>query len=351
VPYDGILTEADGNGIWWEGLAPRELYAQNHEPAPNFMGTGAIHARWNWGDGATPPERAYCQAFSDRTVDLMNQTDPDLIYFDDTALPLWPVSDAGLKLAAHLYNKNADRKTGKTEAVLFGKILSEQQRRCMVWDIERGQSNVIEPQPWQADTCLGSWHYDRGIYDRSAYKSAVTVIRTVVDVVSKNGSLLLSVPVRSDGAIDEKERAIVEGIAKWMDVNRESIFGTRPWKVCGEGPQLASSPPPSAQGFNEGKGLPFTNRDIRYTQRGDKLYAFVMGRPDGKIHLTVLSAKAGLLDRKIREVGQLGGGRVVWQLDHDGLDVTPNLAAIADHGAPVVFRLALAGETDTSPSR
>ncbi len=339
VPYDGNLTKADGQDTWWEGLAPQTLYAQNHKPAKDFMNTGAIHARWNWGHGAVPPNQAYCQAFYNRTVDLINQFDPDLVYFDDSALPLWPVSDAGLKIAAHLYNKNADGATGQTNAVLFGKVLSEQQRRCLVWDIERGQSNVIEPWPWQTDTCLGAWHYDRGIYNRDGYKSAATVIRTLVDVASKNGNLLLSVPVRGDGTIDEKERAIVEAIAAWMDVNGEAIFGTRPWKVCGEGPQLDDAPPLSAQGFNEGKGRPFTSRDIRYTQKGDVLYAFVMGRPDGRIVLSALASDAGHHRRRIVQVEQLGAGPVTWKLGDGGLLITPDPAALAQQENPVAFRI------------
>lgn len=339
VPYDGTLTRADGKGTWWDGLDPQELYAQNHQPADNFMDAGSIHARWNWGNGASQPDLAYCQAFYDRTVDLINQCRPDLIYFDDTALPLWPVSDAGVKIAAHYYNQSAARNHGKPDAVLFGKILDQQQRRCMVWDIERGQSDRIEPLPWQTDTCLGAWHYDRGIYDRNGYKSTQTVIHTLVDVVSKNGCLLLSVPVRGDGTIDEKERAIVEGIADWMQVNREAVFDTRPWKVCGEGPQLAEAPPLSAQGFNEGKGLPYTSRDIRYTQKNNTLYAFVMAKPSGDVQLTALAPDKHLLDASVTDVEQLGAGPVKWSMSDTGLLITPDVSNIADDDQTVVFRI------------
>ena len=342
VPYDGNLTAADGKGTWWEGLDPQQLYAQNHEPAEGYQDPNKIHSRWNWGNGATPADEAYCQAFYDRTVDLINQAQPDLVYFDDTALPLWPVSDAGLKIAAHLYNSSAARNDGTVEAVLFGKILDEQQRRCMVWDIERGQSNQIESEPWQTDTCLGSWHYDRGVYDRNGYKSAETVIRMLADVVSKNGNLLLSVPVRGDGTIDEKERAIIEGIAAWMDVNREAIFGTRPWKVCGEGPQLAEAPPLSAQGFNEGKGRPFSGEDVRYTRKGDTLYALVLGKPAGEVRLTSLAPTKGLLEGRVTKVEQLGSGGVKWTAGDEALIISPNAAGIATDDQTIVFRITTA---------
>ncbi len=127
--------------------------------------------------------------------------------------------------------------------------------------------------PWQTDTCIGNWHYDRSIYDRHRYKTTKTVIHTLCDIVSKNGNLLLNIPVRGDGTIDDDELAVVTGIADWMDVNRECIFDSRPWKLFGEGPALSAAAPINAQGFNEGKGKPFTAEDVRFTTKGDTLYA------------------------------------------------------------------------------
>ena len=261
VPYDGKLTKADGKGQWWEGFDPQDLYAQNHTPSKNAGNVGNIHGIWGWdaNKGCSIPDQAYCEKFYNRTVDLINKYQPDLIYFDDTVLPLWPFSDTGLRIAAHYYNSNMKWHGGKLEAVYNGKILNEEQRKCMVWDIERGQSNRIEPFVWQTDTCLGGWHYDIGVFNRHRYKSAKTVIQTLADVVSKNGNLLLSVPVRADGTIDSDEVKIVEGIAAWMDINRESIFGTRPWKVFGEGPAMASAAPSGAR-LQRGQGKTIIGR-------------------------------------------------------------------------------------------
>ena len=281
VPYDGKLTKKDGKGKWWEGLDPQELYAQDHALSENSADNNGIHKQWNWGNGVSVPSTAYCDKFLNRTIDLIDKYNPDLIYFDDTALPLIPVSDAGLKIAAHLYNKSIKRERS-LEAVLFGKILDEQQRKCMVWDIERGQSNNIEPLPWQTDTCIGSWHYNKPVFDNHKYKSAKTVIHTLVDVVSKNGNLCLSVPVKGDGTIDSDERKIVEEIGKWMQVNGESIFDTRPWKIFGEGPAIESAAPLSAQGFNEGKGKAFGAEDIRFVTKGETLYATFFAWPESK---------------------------------------------------------------------
>ncbi|MCH5686284.1 alpha-L-fucosidase [Niabella sp. W65] len=211
-------------------------------------------------------------------MELINLYKPDLLYFDDTGLPLYPVSDAGLKIAAHHYNTNMSKHKGKLEAVLFGKVLTDQQKQCMVWDVERGAPDKIQDKPWQTCTCIGDWHYKRSIFENGWYKSAKTVIQMLVDIVSKNGNLLLNIPVRGDGTIDEKEIAILEDIASWMDVNKESIFDTRPWKVYGEGPVAEFSNPVNAQGFNEGK-VKYSDKDIRFNQKDKAIYATVMDVP------------------------------------------------------------------------
>jgi alpha-L-fucosidase len=304
VPYDGKLTAADGKGTWWEGLDPQDLYEQRHAPAPDFDVPAKIHTRWNWDNGITPPDRAYCERFYNRTMDLINRAQPDLIYFDDTALPLWPASDAGLKIAAHFYNSN-NRRHGD-DGVMFNKVLDAEQRQCMAWDIERGTGAEIEPQPFQTDTCLGNWHYETSIRERHGYKTAKTVVHTLVDVVSKNGNLLLSVPLRGDGTPDDDELAIVEGIADWMQVNQEAIHGTRPWKVLGEGPKMTETAPLQDQGFNEGKGRPFSAEDVRFTTKGRVLYAIVMGRPTGPIGIKSMGTAAKLLGAPVAEVTLLG---------------------------------------------
>ncbi|TAK90683.1 MAG: alpha-L-fucosidase, partial [Verrucomicrobia bacterium] len=337
--YDGKLTKADGKGLWWDGLDPQELYEQRHAPSPGFEKGNSIHGRWHWDNGASQPDQAYCEKFYNRTMDLINKYQPDLIYFDDTALPLWPVSDAGLKIAAHFYNQNMTQHHGRNEAVLFGKILDADQQQCMAWDIERGVSPTIVPHPWQTDTCIGGWHYDRGLYDSGRYKSAKTVIHMLADIVSKNGNLLLNVPVRGDGTIDDKELAIVRSIGDWMDVNGEAIFSTRPWKVFGEGPASAGAAL-SAQGFNEGKGKPFTAEDVRFTKKGDALYAIVLGWPTNAVTIKSLGTNAGLLDEPISKINLLGSKENLrWSQSAEGLVIQPPKEKPGD--IAVVFKLTL----------
>ncbi|ASU34566.1 alpha-L-fucosidase [Mucilaginibacter xinganensis] len=336
VSYDGKITKADGAGKWWHGEDPQELYAQNHPLSENSLDDGMIHRQWNWGNGVAVPSKAYCEKFYNRTIDLIDKYGPDLVYFDDTALPLWPASNAGLRIAAHMYNASI-KKHGKLDAVIFGKILDEQQRKCMVWDIERGQSNQIESQPWQTDTCIGGWHYDRRIYDTNGYKSANTVIHTLIDVVSKNGNLMLNIPVRGDGTIDEKERAVVEEIAAWMQVNSESIYGTRPWTTFGEGPAIDSAAPLSAQGFNEGKGKPFASSDIRFTTKEKILYAAMLGWPANRTTLIKkLAADAGV--GKIEVVSLLGqNGKLEFEQSREGLKL--QLPEVPPCKTAFVFRI------------
>lgn len=293
VPYDGKLTKKDGKGKWWEGYDPQELYVQNHELSESSENSGSIHAQWGWENGAAVPSEEYFQNFLNRNIDMINKYNPDMVYYDDTSMPLWPVSDVGLKAVAHLYNKSVKENNGNNEAVVFAKILTEEQKNALVWDVEKGVPDDVQEKPWQTCTCLGAWHYDAGIYERNHYKSAKTVVHMLIDIVSKNGNLLLSVPIKGDGTIDDKEEVILNDIAKWMEINQEGIFGTRPWNVFGEGPTADASNPLHAQGFNEGRHAPYTSEDIRYVTKDGDLFAHVLAWPENdKIILKSLATSS-----------------------------------------------------------
>ena len=240
----------------------------------------------------------YVTNFYNRTLDAINRYNPDLIYFDVTAVPFYPISDAGLKIAAHYYNHNMKMNKGKLEAVMFGKILDQEQKKALVWDVERGAPNNIVDEPWQSCSCIGGWHYNTSIYENNHYKSAPSVIKLLVDIVSKNGNLLLSVPLRADGTLDEKEEVILNNIGTWMDTNKESIFDTRPWVKFGEGPVAESDIPINAQGFNEGSYDKADSREIRFTQNNKYLYATALSWPeDNKIFIKSLSPESYQIGR------------------------------------------------------
>ena len=321
IPYDGKLTKPDGKGKWWEGYDPQELYAQDHPLSEGSWADGMIHRQWGWGNGACTPTQAYCTNFYNRTLDAINRYNPDLIYFDVTVLPFYPVSDAGMKIAAHFYNHYMATHKGKLDAVLFGKILSDEQKKAMVWDVERGAPNEIMAEPWQSCNCIGGWHYNTELYERNGYKSASDVVKLLVDIVSKNGNLLLSVPLRADGTFDEKEEAVLRQFGSWMKVNKESIINTRPWQRFGEGPIAESTIQINAQGFNDGAYTRATAQEIRFTQTDKYIYATALAWPKEGNTLTIKSLATGspYYNKRISRIDLLGYGKVPFKRTAEGV--------------------------------
>jgi len=303
VPYDGQMTKAEGKGLWWEGLDPQDYYAQ-------------YHAR------GAQPAAAYIEKFFNRTIDLIDQHHPDLLYFDDVVFPLYPVSDIGLRITAYLYNTSVAR-SGKVDAVLTGKNLNAEQRKALVYDIERGATTGGETVPWQTDTCIGNWHYERSLFDQHKYKTARQVAQMLVDIVSKNGNLLLNIPLPGNGAPDTDELKFLSEFSAWMEVNSEGIYATRPWKVYGEGPSTTVQGPRGQFGGTTDV-RPYTSEDIRFMAKGDTLYAFIMAWPETRATVVKsLAANSPHLDgRKVADVSLLGyGGKLEWTQDAQGLNV------------------------------
>jgi alpha-L-fucosidase len=190
----------------------------------------------------------------------------------------------------------------------------------MVLDIERGRADRILADAWQTDTCIGDWHYRRSLFEQHRYKTADTVIRMLADIVSKNGNLLLNIPLRGDGTIDDDERAVLDGLARWMAPNGEAIYGTRPFTVFGEGP-------PDVKGsanFNENNARAYTPEDIRFTTKGDVLYAFVLAWPaDGRVAIKTLARGGAAHPQDVRRVELLDGAApLTFSRDDAALSVT-----------------------------
>ncbi len=302
VRYDGWQR---GASKALNGLDPRELYVGPSLVAPDGITSIKAMNEWHekndrvWDENPPCDEPEFVNTWFLRCKDLMDSYEPDMIYFDDDELPL---GQAGLDATAHFYNANLKRH-GKLEAVVFGKNFVPQHRGAAALDIERGRSNEILPLPWQTDTCIGDWHYNRHVYEQHRYKTAKTVIHMLADIVSKNGNLCLNIPLKGDGTIDSDERQILGELGDWMKVHGEAIFATRPFLVYGEGAPEALK----AGGFNEGNGGAYTAEDMRFTVKDGRLYTLALGWPaDGKLRIKTLARGAKYLPGEVSKVELLG---------------------------------------------
>ncbi len=303
VSYDGDLTLADGKGQWWEGLDPQRLYGPKH-PADAL------------------PDISFVKNWYDRTRDLIDQHDPDFIYGDN---PLFPLGWGGMNIGAYFYNHNLKTHDGKMEGVYTIKRVPDRLLKAAVFDWETGLSGKIMPYPWQAEFCIGNcWHYDRANFDHpgeyGAYQHPKDVVHCLIDLVSKNGTLVLNVPGRPDGTIDSKEIAVLDAFTAWMQLNGEAIFDTRPWKVYGEGPTKLDTA--EFKGVDSIKNLGV--RDIRFTRNkaNTVIYALVLGWPAGEFVVESLGTASSVQPGKIKEVRLLGTDqKLKWKQAADGLRV------------------------------
>ena len=238
--------------------------------------------------------------------ELIDLYHPDLLY-SDSALPF---GDVGRSMLAHYYNDSAARHGGKVEAVYNCKENSEGK---WVQDLERGVKDEINAQPWQTDTSIGDWFYRAG----QKYKTSADIVQMLVDIVSKNGNLLINMVQTPEGELEPDVLKTVEEIGDWTAVNGEGIYGTRPWKVFGEKP--ADAPEIKSGGFNEGK-LKYSAKDIRFTTKGETLYAFCLGTPTEDLRIKSLGKNAKLADHAIATVELLGKGeKPTWTQEDEAL--------------------------------
>jgi len=194
-----------------------------------------------------------------------------------------------------------------------------------VLDIERGKLDDLRPHFWQTDTSVDkkSWGY---IQDPE-YKTVDELVGDLVDIVSKNGCLLLNIGPRPDGTIPQEQQDILLGIGKWLALNGEAVYGTRVWKLYGEGPTQIK-----AGYLAEKEYKPFTAQDIRFTTKGDALYAICMDWPSQPVLIRSLSPLLPLCRQKIADVQLIGSTeKLQWSHGEDGLTITPPSAKPCEH--------------------
>ncbi len=299
------LTKSDGRGKSWEGLDPQALYTGRSMPLPPGMTSIKQANDWHeahdrvWTEASPPHNPYFAELWKARAIDAIDRYRPDLLYFDDTGdLPL---GQAGLDVTAHLYNRGIEWHGVPNQVAATAKELPPEKAAAVIDDVERGNLSEIAKEPWQSDTCIGDWFYDEGVYMRHEYKTATTVIHRLCDTVSKNGNLMLSIPIRPDGMLDADEHAILDQIGDWMQINSEAIFGSRPAPIFGEGPTKV----PGGM-MDEHSNEPFTAADIRYTRKDDDLYAIALGLPaDRKVRLNAIDTSAVQFVRLLGEAAPL----------------------------------------------
>jgi alpha-L-fucosidase len=192
-------------------------------------------------------------------------------------------------------------------------------------------ANDILPNPWQTDTCIGNWHYKRDV----KYKTPKTVIDLLCDIVSRNGNLMLNIPLPNSGQPDGEELKVLDGITRWMAVNSEGIYATRPWKVSGN----IIAPATQEQGFNERNRKDLTADHVRFTTKGSTLYAFVMGWPEREAVIPALALGGKLGVGKILNVDLLGHkGKLKFTQDETALKVELPAQKPSDYA--ITFRVA-----------
>jgi alpha-L-fucosidase len=318
----GADKEGPLKGVKYDGADPKyaSLYHETHDAPQRAWDETGVAVKWK-------------EQYFLRIKDLIDQYEPDLMYTDG---PIF-FGDWGLALMAHHYNRIGAKYGNKIEAVWATKGKTDCVQGTCVLDLERGVVDRIWDEPWQTDTCVGTWHYNK----EAVYKTPKIVVDMLVDIVSRNGNLLLNFPLPSSGMLDAAELKILDEIAKWMSVNGEAIYGTRPWKSPGEGPAVGSttasqrestSEHHQAAAFNERSRKPLGPEDVRYTTKSGALYAFMMGWPQREATIRGLAPGGAHRVGKIQNVELLGfTGKLQWRQDDNGLSVQMPPVRPADH--------------------
>ena len=231
--------------------------------------------------------------------ELVDNYQPDLLYSDSRM----PFEDVGRTLISHFYNQDIAKNNGKLEAVYTCKQISG---GLWVEDVERGVKDTVSQYPWQTDTSIGDWYYRTN----QKYKTSTEVIQMLVDIVSKNGNLLINVVQTPEGDLEPDMLKILEEIGIWTAANGEGIYGSRPWKIFGEKP--ADKPEKKLGRFDEKFG--YSSKDIRFTTKGNILYAYCLGKPESDIMIKSLAKSGKSGDKPVASITMVGSKeKISWK--------------------------------------
>lgn len=295
----GADTSGEFKGVPYDGNDPAYADLYHTKAAPGDKAWLTNSHEW-------PKE------WFDDVKELVDNYHPDLLYSDSKL----PFGDTGLAMLANYYNGNLKVNHGKMEAVYNYKSMPAD--GTYVKDIERGVNDSISPFPWQTDTSIGDWFYSNG----QKYKSAAEIIQMLVDIVSKNGNLLINIVQTPEGDIEQDMVNTLEDIATWTAANGDGIYGTRPWKTYGEGPSTAKTQEKGHFG-----GLKDVRKyqptDIRFTTKNGNVYVFVMEPPTADISIASLGKLAKFETKAVASVKLLGSSeKLGWKQGDDALVIT-----------------------------
>lgn len=333
--YDGLLSTAVRKqglkfGVAWHAFFRPGFFQFGRHPGtdiqPPYSGTP-----WSF-YGPDKIDRPFVDDCLGRLVELVDGYQPDLVWFDfDSA----DIDRADLRRFASFYfNRAAEWKKG----VAINDKSESTFPRCIVLDYERGKTSVMRPDLWQTDTSV-SWK-DWSYIPEDRFKGADELIRELVDIVSKNGVLLLNVGPRPDGTIPEQPQALLRAIGAWLKVNGEAIYGTRPcWALgFGEGPHNSGG-----GGFSD-RSIQYDASDFRFTRKGNAIYAIAMAWPASGDDFLIKSFndRVAVTSGRVTGVELLGSKEPLkWKLTGEGLRIDKPARRPCE--TALVFKITLSG--------
>lgn len=278
------------------------------------------------------PDEDYYEHWWAVLKEYIDTYEPDLIWFD------WWLEEfteeSRLKFLAYYYNKGLE--WNKDVAVSYKETTFP--ITTAIKDYERGRPNQPKSPAWLTDTSPGAWFYR----ENAKFKEPNDIIDILIDIVAKNGVMLLNVPPNPDGKIPAEMVNMLTEMGAWLEVNGDAIYGTRPWDVFGEGPTRL----PEGGHKVEKLKIAYGNKDIRYTKKSDKeFYAIVMDKPKGDIVMKTLSTDIGVLNSAILDIQLLGSDeKIKWTRDERGLVIKAPKSVPSEYAH--AYKISLEGYTE-----